>query len=82
MLFWLAREILEEELDSMLGRPVILLEARPVEKRLLRGISSGGGSGVILSGAAMETTVEKEISKWSCDNWKWDAGALRHSTPL
>jgi hypothetical protein len=51
----------------MLGRPVSLLEARPVEKRLLLEKSSGGGSGVKLSGSAMETTAEEEISKWSCD---------------
>jgi hypothetical protein len=60
MLFWLVKETLDELLDGMLGRPVIRLEARPVEKRLLLEISSGGGSGVILSGSAMETTIDKK----------------------
>lgn len=44
----------------MLGLPVILFEARLVEKRLVLGRSSGGGSGVISSGSAIETTIKEK----------------------
>lgn len=60
ILFRLAMESLEEEVDGMLGRPVILLVARLVEKRLVLGSSSGGGSGVISSVSAIETTIKKK----------------------
>lgn len=58
MLFWLASECLEAEMDIMLGRPVILLEARPVENRLLLRPSAGGGREVKVSGSVMDTTIK------------------------
>lgn len=44
-------------MDIMLGRPVILLEARPVENRLLLGPSAGGGREVKVSGSVMDTNL-------------------------
>jgi hypothetical protein len=57
MLFWRAGEILEAEMDIILGWPVILLEARPVENCLLLGASAGGERGAKVSDSAMDTTI-------------------------
>ena len=82
MLFWLTSEIFEEELDGMLGRPVILLAASPVENRLLLVFSSGGGSGAIFSGSAIETTVKRKSASGRVTVGNGAEGSFRHSTPL
>lgn len=54
MLFMLARESLDDELDGMTGRPVILLDDTLVGNCFVRGLSSAGERGDS-SGSAIET---------------------------